>query len=57
KKNITISYTTLQRQLEDGRSYQQANEENHGWLTSEEEKSIVQYCLNLVAQCFPLNHK
>ncbi|KAF9231426.1 hypothetical protein BU15DRAFT_21613, partial [Melanogaster broomeanus] len=53
---VTLSHVTLMRRLEGGRSCQQANEENHGWLTSEEEENIIAYCLELAARGFPLTH-
>ncbi|KAF8834254.1 hypothetical protein BDN67DRAFT_985454 [Paxillus ammoniavirescens] len=31
--------------------------ENFAWLTPEEEKTMVEYCLELAARGFPLNHK
>jgi len=49
KKDVTLSHVTLKRQLDGGRSCQQANEENHGWITAEEEASVVAYCLELAA--------
>ncbi|KIK80086.1 hypothetical protein PAXRUDRAFT_44772, partial [Paxillus rubicundulus Ve08.2h10] len=57
KKKVSISHVTLKRRLEGGRSCQQANEENYGWLTVEEEESVVEYCLELAARGFPLTHK
>ncbi|KAI6000283.1 hypothetical protein F5J12DRAFT_894733 [Pisolithus orientalis] len=55
-RDVTIVHTTLMRQLKGGRSCQQANKENFGWLTTEED-CVVTYCLNLAAQGFPLTHK
>ncbi|KAF8551625.1 hypothetical protein OG21DRAFT_1539908, partial [Imleria badia] len=40
-----------------GRSCQEANEENHGWLTPEEDENIVAYCIELTARGFPLTHE
>jgi len=53
-KNVTISHITLMRQLDGGRSCQEANAENYGWLTAEEEEALVAYCLELAARGFPL---
>ncbi|KIK94277.1 hypothetical protein PAXRUDRAFT_143223, partial [Paxillus rubicundulus Ve08.2h10] len=58
KKYVHLSHITLKRRLEGGRSCQQANEENHGWLTcEEEEKNIIKYCPELAERGFPLTHK
>ncbi|KAF9232929.1 hypothetical protein BU15DRAFT_67020 [Melanogaster broomeanus] len=57
KGHVIISRATLTRRLEGGRSCQQANEENRGWLTSEEEESVVEFCVNLAARGFPLDHR
>jgi len=57
KKNVTLTHVTLKRRLDGGRSCQQANEENHGWLTSEEEEVTVNYCLQLAQRGFPLTHE
>ena len=53
-KNVTISHVTLMRRLDGGRSCQEANAENYGWLTAEEEETLVAYCLELAARGFPL---
>jgi hypothetical protein len=57
KKKVSLSHVTLKRQLEGGRSCQQANEDNNAWLTPEEEENVVAYCLELAAWGFPLVHK
>ena len=56
KIHISLQHTTLMRRLNGGRSCQEANEENHGWLTPEEDELTVKYCLELAARGFPLTH-
>ncbi|KIK75073.1 hypothetical protein PAXRUDRAFT_835815, partial [Paxillus rubicundulus Ve08.2h10] len=57
KGRVTVSWATLTRRLEGGRSCQQVNEENHGWLTSEEEETVVEYCISLATRGFPLDYR
>ncbi|KIK93753.1 hypothetical protein PAXRUDRAFT_70221, partial [Paxillus rubicundulus Ve08.2h10] len=56
KKYVTLNHVTLKRRLEGGKSCQQANEESQGWLTREEEETVVKYCLELAERGFPLTH-
>lgn len=55
-QEVVVSVETVRRRVKGGRGCQEANLENHGWLTSEEEESVVEYCLELAAQGFPFNH-
>lgn len=57
KKKVSVSHVTLKRWLKGGRSCQQANKENHGWLIPKEETSLIIYCLELAPWGFPLTHK
>ena len=42
--------------MQGGRSCQQANTENHAWLTPEEEEGVVSYCVELATRGFLLTH-
>ena len=55
-QEVVVSVETVRRRVKGGRGCQEANLENHGWLTSEEEESVVEYCLELAARGFPFNH-
>lgn len=57
RKNVQISHVTLKRRLAGGRGCQEANEENYGWLTPEEDETVVAYCIELAARGFPLTHE
>ncbi|KAF9228904.1 hypothetical protein BS17DRAFT_659166, partial [Gyrodon lividus] len=56
-KKIIVSHDTIIQRLQGRRSCQQANSENHAWLTPEEEENVVAYLLDLAARGFPLTHK
>ncbi|KIL00684.1 hypothetical protein PAXRUDRAFT_129278 [Paxillus rubicundulus Ve08.2h10] len=47
----------LKNCLEGGRSFQEANGENYGWLNPEEEENIVAFCIELATRGFPLSHE
>ena len=45
------------QRLNGGQSCQEANSENHAWLTTAEEENVIDYLLDLAAWGFPLTHK
>jgi hypothetical protein len=49
-KDVRVNHGTLSNHIAGGRSCQEANEENHGWLTPEEDENIVAYCIELAAR-------
>ncbi|KAF9228520.1 hypothetical protein BS17DRAFT_692399, partial [Gyrodon lividus] len=55
--NVTVSHDTIIQRLQGGRSCQQANSENHAWLTPKEEENVVAYLLDLATQGFSHTHK
>ncbi|KAI6020338.1 hypothetical protein BKA83DRAFT_4527017 [Pisolithus microcarpus] len=53
---VKVDKETVWRQLQGGRSCHQFNMEKNSWLTEEEEKTVVEFCLDCATRGFPLNH-
>ena len=56
KIHVSLQHTTLMQHLNGGKSCREANEENHGWLTPEENELTIKYCLELTTRGFPFTH-
>jgi len=56
-RNVRVARDTVQRRLQGGRSCHQFNMETNSWLTTDEEKLLVIFCLDYAARGFPLNHR
>ena len=56
-KHIVVSHDMVIWRLNGGQSCQEANSENHAWLTTAEEENVIDYLLDLAAQGFPLTQK
>ncbi|KAI6102391.1 hypothetical protein EDD16DRAFT_1494870, partial [Pisolithus croceorrhizus] len=54
---VKVDKETVRRRLQGGRSCHQFNMEKNSWLTEEEEKTVVKFCLDCAAWGFPLNHR
>ena len=52
-----MAVETVRHRAKGGKSHQESSLESQGWLTLEEEGTVLEYCLKLAARGFPFNHR